>query len=142
MCEKLLVVGLASLPPIDQRPMIVIPIISAKTGYTMPMHDMVKDHSPYYQHIASDRELLEMFALKNAYKLPRNMIMGEGDLLIQTYEELVVLTKQGSWKETLTSFMKHEKEEAIKAAFKALETGDEKKALRLMYYASRCDEPR
>lgn len=142
MCEKLLVVGLASLPPIDQRPMIVIPIISTKTGYTMPMHDVVKDRSPYYQHIASDRELLEMFALKNAYKLPRNMIMGEGDLLIQTYGELVVLTKQGSWKETLASFMKHEKKEAIKAAFRALEAGDEKKALSLMYYASRCDEPR
>jgi len=142
MCEKLLVVGLASLPPIDQRPMVVIPIISTKTGYTMPMHDMVKDRSPYYQHIASDSELLEMFALKNAYKLPRNMIMGEGDLLIQTYGELVVLSKKGSWEETLSSFMKYEKEEAIKAAFKALEAGDEGKALSLMYYASRCDEPR
>lgn len=142
MCEKLVIVGLTSLPPIDQRPMVVIPIIAVKVGYKIPMHDVVKDHSPYYQYIASDKELTEMYAMGDAYKLPRYMTIRDGDLLVQTYDELVVLSKKGSWKETLASFMKHEKEEAIKAAFKALEAGDEKKALRLMYYASRCDEPR
>ena len=54
MCKKLVIAGLTSLPPIDQRPTVVIPIIAIKVGYKIPMYDVVKDHSPYYQYIASD----------------------------------------------------------------------------------------
>ena len=142
MYKKLTVVGFASLPPVDQRPIIVIPIVVTKEGYSIPMHNVVNNHSPNYQCIASDEELEELYSLNEAYKLPNPMTMREDDIIIQAYEGPVVLTKQGSWKETLASFMKYEKEEAIKAAFKALEAGDERKALSLMYYASRCDEPR
>lgn len=140
MCEKLLVEGLTTNPAMDMRPLMVIPILWDREMrvYKIPMHDVTKSEPGVYS-IEPQETIDEWYKNGEALRLHKPIEMGVYDVLIQTYDKLVVLVKYGSWEETFSSFMAHEKKMAIEATLKCLSEGDKEKALRLMYYATRCE---